>query len=61
MHIELLNDNIKTYVRQIGLSNMDWIDVAQDRDQWMALVNTVLNLRVPFMKFLRSFTTGGFS
>jgi hypothetical protein len=30
---------------------MDWINVAQDRDQWKALVNTVMNLRVPFLKF----------
>jgi hypothetical protein len=37
---------------------MDWIDVVQDRDQWMALVNTVMNLRVPqnAWKFLSSWT-----
>jgi hypothetical protein len=34
-------------LREIGWGDMDWIDVAQDRDQWRALVNTVLNLRVP--------------
>jgi hypothetical protein len=31
----------------MGWSGVDWIDMAQDRDQWRALVNTVLNLRVP--------------
>jgi hypothetical protein len=31
----------------IGWGDMDWIDLAQDRDQWRSLVNTVLNLRVP--------------
>jgi hypothetical protein len=39
---------------------MDWIDLAQDRDQWSSLVNTVMNLRVPqnVGKFLSSCTTG---
>jgi hypothetical protein len=39
-------DNIKMDLREIGSDGMDWIDLAQDRDQWMALVNTVMNLRV---------------
>jgi hypothetical protein len=38
---------IKMYFREIGWSGMDWIDVAQDRDQWRALVNTTMNLWVP--------------
>jgi hypothetical protein len=40
-------DNIRMDLREIGWGNMDWIDLAQDRDQWRALVNTVMNLRVP--------------
>jgi hypothetical protein len=32
-------------LREIGWGGMDWIDLAQDRDQWRALVNTVMNLR----------------
>jgi hypothetical protein len=40
-------DNIKMDLREIGRDGVDWIDMAQDRDQWRALVNTVLNLRVP--------------
>jgi hypothetical protein len=40
-------DNIKIDLREIGWDGMDWIDVAQDRDQWRALVCTVINLRVP--------------
>jgi hypothetical protein len=39
-------DNIKIYLRAIRWDGMDWIDLAQDRDQW-SLVNTVMNLRVP--------------
>jgi hypothetical protein len=40
-------NNVKSDLREIGLGGMDWIDLAQDRDQWRALVRTVLNLRVP--------------
>jgi hypothetical protein len=40
-------DNIKMDLREIGWGGMDWIDLAQDRDQWRALVNTLMNLRVP--------------
>jgi hypothetical protein len=34
-------------LREIGWDSVDWIDMAQDRDKWRALVNMVLNLRVP--------------
>jgi hypothetical protein len=40
-------DNIKMDLREIGWDGMDWIDLAQVRDQWRALVNAVMNLRVP--------------
>jgi hypothetical protein len=40
-------DNIEMDLREIGWDGMDWIDVAQDRDQRRALVNTVMNVRVP--------------
>jgi hypothetical protein len=40
-------DNIKMDLREIGWDGVDWIDLAQDRDQWRTLVNTVMNLRVP--------------
>jgi hypothetical protein len=40
-------DNIRMDLREIGWGGMDWIDLAQDRDQWRALVNTVMNLRAP--------------
>jgi hypothetical protein len=40
-------DNIKLDLREIGWDGMDWIELVQDRDQWRALVNTVMNRRVP--------------
>jgi hypothetical protein len=39
--------SIKIDLREIGGGGMDWIDLAQDRDQWRALVNTVMILQVP--------------
>jgi hypothetical protein len=40
-------DNIKIDLREIGWDGVDWVDLAQGRDQWRALVNAVMNLRVP--------------
>jgi hypothetical protein len=40
-------DNIKMDLRETGWDDVDWIELAQDRDQLRALVNTVMNLRVP--------------
>jgi hypothetical protein len=40
-------DNIKMDLQEVGWGDMDWIDMAQDRDRWRALVSVVMNLRVP--------------
>jgi hypothetical protein len=40
-------DNIKMGLLEIGWSDVNWIGLAQDRDKWRALVNAVMNLRVP--------------
>jgi hypothetical protein len=40
-------DNIKMDVQEVGDSRGDWMELAQDRDRWRALVSTVKNLRVP--------------
>jgi hypothetical protein len=40
-------DNIRRDLRVIGWEGVDWIHLAQDRDKWRAVVNTVMNLRIP--------------
>jgi hypothetical protein len=42
-----MEDNIKIDLREIGLECVDWIHLAQDRDQFQALVNTVMNIQAP--------------
>jgi hypothetical protein len=56
-------NNIKMDLRDIGWDGVDSIEMAHDRDQWRALVNTILNLWVPQNagKFLRGCTIGGSS
>jgi hypothetical protein len=41
-------DNIRMDLIELGWGDVDWIGLAQDRDRWRALVNSVLNLRVPY-------------
>jgi hypothetical protein len=47
MHLLVLLRIIKTYLQVVGWGGMDWIDLAQDRDRWRALLNAVTSLRIP--------------
>ena len=49
-HRHRWEDNIKMDLQEVGCRSMDWIELAQDRDRWRALVNAVMNLRVPKMR-----------
>jgi hypothetical protein len=46
-HRRRWEDNIKMDLREIGFGDIDWIHLAQGRGRWRAVVNTVMNLRVP--------------
>ena len=46
-HRHRWEDNIKMDLQEVGWGGMDWIELIQDRDRWWALVNVVMNLRVP--------------
>ena len=46
-HKHRWEDNIKMDLQEVGCGGMDWMELAQDRDRWRALVNATMNPRVP--------------
>ena len=42
-----MENNIRIDLKEVGVNTINWLDSAEDRDYWRALVNTELNLRVP--------------
>jgi len=42
-----MGNNIRTDLNEVGWEDVDWIHLTQDRDQWRAVVNSVMKLRVP--------------
>ena len=49
-YMDVWEDNIKMDLQEVGGVCEDWMELAQDRDRWRALVSTVMNLRVPKMR-----------
>jgi hypothetical protein len=49
-----INDNLKMELRERGCEDLDSIHLAQSRDQWRTLVDTVMNIRIPYRSFLTS-------
>ena len=45
--MRIWEDNIEMDLQEMGIGGVDWIEVAQDRDGWRALVHAVMNIRVP--------------
>jgi hypothetical protein len=54
-HRNRWEDNTKISLREIGWDGVDWIHLAQDKDQWQTLGNTIMKLRIPFLEQLNDY------